>query len=88
MEFLFSNVNTKITVNDNMGRTALIQKAFVEAMSSFVTNNLHNACITVAAWIKRYTSGLDLFQNDLPVIYLYGTITPLGAVFLNIMSKL
>lgn len=84
---MISLIASKITVNDNMGRTALIQKAFVEAMSSFVTNNLHNACITVAAWIKRYTSGLDLFQNDLPVIYLYGTITPLGAVFLNIMSR-
>ncbi len=80
-------IASKITVSDNLGRTALIQKAFVESMSAFGTNNLHNACITVAAWIKRYTSGLDLFQNDLPVIYFYGNINPTGAVFLNIMSK-
>lgn len=80
-------IASKITVNDNLGRTALIQKAFVETMSSFQTNNLHNACITVAAWIRRYTSGVDLFQSDLPVVYFYGNITPTGAAFLNIMSR-
>lgn len=78
---------SKISINDRIGRTILAQKAFLEAMSSIQTANLYNTAVQLCVWIKKFTSSIDFFNQDLPIIMYYGHATELELAFLNLMSQ-
>ncbi len=77
----------RFSINDNLGRTVLARKAFIEAVNSIHSNNLFNTCVTLSCWFDQTTSGFDFYRNDIPAIVYYGKITPLELQFLGMMSK-
>lgn len=78
----------KISIKDRNDRTLLAQKAFIDAINSFNTNNLYNTAVQLLVWIKKFTSGVDFFNSDLPAIMYYGLAGPIEITFLNIMSQI
>ncbi len=79
---------SKISINDRIGRTILAQKAFIEAMNSVKTGNLYNTAVQLCVWIKKFTSSIDFFNKDIPVIMYYGHAAELELTFLNLMSQI
>lgn len=85
---MVSSFTSKISIsNDNIGRTLLAQKAFVEAVNSINSPNIHNTALQLSVWLKKFTKTLDFSKPDLPIILFYGNITALEFAFLNMMSK-
>lgn len=77
----------KISVSDRFDRTLLVQKAFVKALSSFKTNNLYNTAVQLSVWIRKFTSGIDYYNQDIPAVMYYGTLTQTEMVFLSVISQ-
>lgn len=77
----------KIEIKDNIGRSVLAKKAFVETLNSIQSNNLYNTAVQLAVWFELITSQFDFYKNDIPMIVYYGHITPVELHFLNMMSK-
>lgn len=84
---MISNFASKISIKDNMGRTVLTQKAFINALRAVGGTNMYNTAVQLSVWIKKFTSNIDFYKNDLPVILYFGLVTPLELQFLNIMSQ-
>ena len=77
----------KIEIKDNIGRSVLAKKAFIETLNSIQSNNLYNTAVQLAVWFDFVTSHFDFYKNDIPMIVYYGHITPVELHFLNMMSK-
>ncbi|MBE6853956.1 MAG: hypothetical protein E7505_10920 [Ruminococcus sp.] len=84
---MITSFASKITINDNIGRTVLAQKAFIEALGNIQTNNLYNTAVQLAVWFRKVTSQFDFFKSDTPMIFYYGNISAVELTFLNMMSK-
>lgn len=78
---------SKISINDRIGRTVLAQKAFIEAMQLSKSNNPYNTAVQFSVWLKKFTSSIDFYNKDIPVILYYGNITETELIFLNMMSQ-
>ncbi|WP_044975086.1 YceG family protein [Ruminococcus sp. HUN007] len=77
----------KFKINDNLGRTVLAQKAFIDAVNSIQTNNLFNTCVMLSCWFDQITSQFDFFRNDIPAVMYYGKITLPELHFLNVLAR-
>lgn len=77
----------RIFINDNIGRTVLAKKAFVETLQSISSNNLFNTAGQLYTWFRQITSSFDFYKNDTPVIFYYGMITTVELSFLNMMAR-
>lgn len=77
----------RIIINDNIGRSVIAKKAFIEALNSINSNNLYNTAVQLSVWFKLVTSQFDFYKSDIPMIIYYGPITPVEFTFLNMMSK-
>lgn len=77
----------RFKINDNLGRTVLAQKAFIDAVNSIQTNNLFNTCVMLSCWFDQITSLFDFYRSDIPAVVYYGKITVPELHFLNMLSR-
>lgn len=84
---MLSQFAEKMIINDNIGRSVLAKKAFIETINSINTNNLYNTAVQLSVWFRQITSQFDFYKSDIPMIIYYGPITPVEFSFLNMMSK-
>ena len=84
---MLSKFASMLSIRDNIGRTVLVQKAFIDTINRIQTNNLYNTAVQLAVWFKKITSQFDFFQSDIPMIVYYGNITAVEMYFLGMMSR-
>lgn len=78
---------SRISIKDNYGRTVLAQKALIDTLKNINTNNLYNTAVQLSVWLKKFTSSVDFFQSDFPIIIYFGNITSLELSLMSILSR-